>query len=107
MCAKLTGDALTAYNYAHAWSRRHLTKKGQCGFCEKEGKTEWSNKDHKYIMKPELWQELCRKCHYEYDVKYLNRRTYEEVGRENGSINGRNNAGKIYKKSKKEIIKII
>lgn len=44
-----------------------MTKKGSCELCGNEGKTHWSNKDQLYTRDKERWQELCAKCHWQYD----------------------------------------
>lgn len=59
----------------HSWIRDNFKSNGICDFCKKEKKTEWSNKDHNYSRNREDWQELCRKCHMQYDYDVLGLRT--------------------------------
>ncbi len=56
----------------HSWIKDNFTKNNVCEICHQEKRTEWSNKDHKYSRNKLDWQELCRKCHMQYDYKYLN-----------------------------------
>lgn len=63
------------YNSIHQWNLRHWVKKGVCEHCRKTRKTQWSNKTGRYIKGYRSdWQELCIRCHTDYDVKYLERR---------------------------------
>lgn len=62
------GDKATISSI-HCWIRDNFLKKYVCEFCKKECKTDWSNKDHLYKRIRSDWQELCRKCHMQYDTK--------------------------------------
>lgn len=67
------GNAVTKASL-HAWIRNHFPKKGVCELCKSKGKTEWSNKDHKYDSRErDRWQEVCRACHLSHDYKHLGR----------------------------------
>lgn len=56
-----------SYAKIHSWVNRILTKTGRCTKCRKTGNTEWSNKSGEYKHEIDDWQELCKKCHIEYD----------------------------------------
>lgn len=71
---RLTGNPAWKGNSAsivaiHSWVRNNLIKNNKCETCEKIGRTDWSNKDHKYSRERIYWQELCRSCHFKYDYK--------------------------------------
>lgn len=70
------------YNTIHVWVLRHYDKTGVCEHCLKNMKTEWSNISGLYDRdNRDDWQELCKSCHYKYDVNNLGRITYQEAGR--------------------------
>jgi hypothetical protein len=50
-------------------------KPNYCEICKRSDKKhyDWSNKNHKYLLKISDWQRVCRRCHYHYDVKYNNK----------------------------------
>jgi len=56
------------YNTLHTVIRRYWTKTGICEICEKENKTEWADKNGKYVYNRDEFLELCRKCHSIYDT---------------------------------------
>lgn len=60
---------VTSVSGAHRHIRREYGSANKCEFCESTKHVEWSNKDHLYNIDPDDWQQLCRKCHMEYDVK--------------------------------------
>jgi hypothetical protein len=53
----------------HNRMRKLRPKTGVCEECGREGYTELSNKDHRYTLDIEDWQELCRTCHTLYDYE--------------------------------------
>jgi hypothetical protein len=57
----------TEYNRIHKWAERNMLKIGQCFYCDKVGKTQWSNIDHSYREVKDEWQEVCIKCHEAFD----------------------------------------
>jgi hypothetical protein len=57
------------YKAVHMWVGNNIKKVGACANCGNVGKTEFSNIDHKYSRKVGDWQELCPRCHAEYDKK--------------------------------------
>lgn len=61
----------TEYNTFHQHIRRKWTKKRICEHCDNAGYTEWSNKSGKYRKYRSDWQELCKKCHINYDRTIL------------------------------------
>ena len=69
----------------HLWM---IEKYGNSDTCEKCGKSglkyheiDWANKDHKYNRNcREDLMRLCRKCHYEYDIKYNIKRKRNNKG---------------------------
>lgn len=64
---KWGGDSVD-YHIMHKWINRHWKRKGKCEICGKEGRTQWSNKDHTYKRsRREDWQELCVSCHRKWD----------------------------------------
>ena len=66
----------TEYRVLHLWVQRHKTKTGICEHCKLQKKTEWSNKSGRYLKVLIDWQELCKKCHYRYDVDVLGKQAY-------------------------------
>lgn len=73
------------YQTIHRWTRRNFTKSGVCENCKIEKRTEWSNKSGNYIMGDRRdWQELCKSCHYRYDVDILGMMSMKEKGRNGG-----------------------
>lgn len=77
------------YNTIHKFIGRRFDKTGVCEFCKHKKRTEWSNRTGNYKLNRMDWQELCKSCHYRYDVDILGRRTYEDIG---GAL-GRSNKG--------------
>lgn len=76
---KLLGDN-PSYNAIHKYMLRHHKKQGICSVCGEAKRTHWSNKTGKYNrMDINDWQEMCPKCHHEYDIKVLNKKI--SVGR--------------------------
>ena len=53
----------------HAWVKRQRGRPDICDECGKRGKTQWSNKDHKYRRVLEDYRALCASCHKKYDIK--------------------------------------
>ena len=53
----------------HSWIKLNFKKNRVCKHCGRQGKTDWSNKDHRYSRKRKDWQELCRSCHQLFDYK--------------------------------------
>lgn len=51
----------------HKRIRRKFGKAIICKNCGSTHKIEWSNISHEYKEDISDWQQLCRKCHYEYD----------------------------------------
>ena len=75
----------TEYNTIHVWNLRHWKKTGICEHCKEQKKTDWSSKSGNYIKGDKRdWQELCKKCHYKYDVEVLGRVSMVETGRLGG-----------------------
>jgi hypothetical protein len=70
------------YSTIHTWRWRNCPKKGVCEHCNAQTKTQWSNKTGKYIRDDDSdWQELCQKCHYNYDRNVL--KVFDNVIRKN------------------------
>lgn len=83
----------TEYNTIHVWVLRNYKKVGRCEICHATTKTEWSNKNGLYRrFIREEWQEVCKPCHYNYDVNVLGKPTYKEMG-SNGGKKYRPNRG--------------
>lgn len=60
----------TEYNTIHQWNLRNWAKAGKCEHCRRGVKTQWANKDDRYIRFYKAnWLELCIDCHSEYDTK--------------------------------------
>lgn len=60
------------YNTIHKYLSRKYTKQGVCEFCGKLTKTEWSTKTGVYDRTNRAeWQELCKQCHFRYDIEVL------------------------------------
>lgn len=59
---------LVGYKELHRWVRTIKQLSGVCSKCGSQGYTEWSNISFEYKRVPEDWQELCRKCHRDYDL---------------------------------------
>lgn len=55
------------YNTLHVVIGRYFTKTGVCEICDTEGKTEWADKNGKYVYNRDEFLELCKKCHSIYD----------------------------------------
>lgn len=55
------------YHAVHGWVRRTFGKASKCETCGATARVHWSNKFHTYQRKREDWQQLCPKCHYEFD----------------------------------------
>jgi hypothetical protein len=68
------------YNAIHKWIGRHFDRKGKCEKCGKECRTHWSNISGQYSRGRSDWQELCPKCHFEYDRYILKTRGWENGG---------------------------
>lgn len=64
------------YRSLHYWIARNKQKTGYCSSCGIEKTTEWSNVSGKYLRELSDWQELCKKCHYKYDVTVLGKQAY-------------------------------
>ena len=63
-----------SYSTVHNWLARWFTKAGACEECGAEGKTGWSNVDHKYRRVREDYRELCPSCHWHYDQECFGNR---------------------------------
>lgn len=89
----------------HLWVQRHKGKTGICEHCHLPKKTEWSNKSGRYLKVLMDWQELCKKCHYKYDVEVLGKQAYggpdkkHAFNTDSAKIAGRK-GGKLSKRSK-------
>lgn len=58
------------YNNIHQWNLRNWSKLGVCEICGLSRKTQWANKDKRYLFGDKTnWLELCSKCHANYDKK--------------------------------------
>ena len=56
------------YHIMHKWINKYWKRINKCEICGKEGRTQWSNKDHTYKRSQrEDWQELCVSCHRKWD----------------------------------------
>lgn len=57
------------YRAIHCRIEKLLGKPRYCEICKRTDRKvyDWSNKDHKYSLKKEDWQRLCRSCHIKYD----------------------------------------
>lgn len=55
-----------------------LGKPNYCEHCKRSDKKhyQWSNKDHKYNFKLTDWQRLCISCHCKYDIKFNNKKYF-------------------------------
>lgn len=62
------------YNSVHQWLKRNYNKSGICEVCRIKKRTEWSSKTHQYSHDRLEWQEVCRKCHRQYDRNVLGSR---------------------------------
>jgi len=62
-------DINATYGHKHRWIRQHYGKASECQSCGSEYMVEWSNVDHKYSRDINDYQQLCKKCHAEYDTK--------------------------------------
>lgn len=63
------------YNSIHKYHLRIWPKSGKCESCKLECKTQWSNKTGRYLRGVRSdWQELCYRCHREYDKHTLGTR---------------------------------
>lgn len=63
------GNYRIGYTNIHAYIRLRYDIKKECEFCGKKCKTQLSNKTGKYLRDIKDWQELCPKCHRQYDLK--------------------------------------
>lgn len=64
------GDKKISERGIHRWIAKRITKPTHCTLCNKEGRVELSNKDHKYSRNPKDYQYLCRSCHRKYDIAH-------------------------------------
>ena len=65
-----------SYRALHFWIQRNLGKATKCSACGKEGtgrQIHWSNISRKYKRVFSDWQQLCAKCHKEYDKKNVSK----------------------------------
>lgn len=58
-----------SYASIHNWVRRRGGNASMCEFCHTEDSPvyDWSNKSQEYKRDMSDWQQLCRKCHQDYD----------------------------------------
>ncbi len=70
--ANWKGDDV-GYTGIHAWVRKHRGAPTKCEYCGKDGlaehKIHWANTDHKWKRNLDDYIRLCRKCHFDYDLK--------------------------------------
>lgn len=57
----------TKYSALHNWVKRRLGKAGSCIKCLSNENIQWSNISNEYKRDLDDWQQLCVKCHKEYD----------------------------------------
>lgn len=58
-----------SYDRVHYWMRKNAKKSGKCNQCGESKRTDWALiKGKQYERKIENFKELCRKCHYHYDL---------------------------------------
>lgn len=55
------------YTNTHKWVNKMKPKMGVCETCGQEGRTEYSNVDHKYKRVITDYMELCKKCHQKWE----------------------------------------
>lgn len=55
------------YAAVHQWVHRHFGKASKCEKCGATERVHWSNKFHTYQRERNDWQQLCPKCHHDYD----------------------------------------
>ena len=61
-------DSKMTYASVHHWIKRVKGKALKCEICSTEnGLIDWSNISGKYKRDETDWQQLCRKCHIEFD----------------------------------------
>jgi hypothetical protein len=58
---------MSKYDNVHLWMNNTYTKTGICEQCGMSATTQWSNKSGEYRQERDDWQELCVKCHRQYD----------------------------------------
>lgn len=74
------------YNTLHQNLLRHRRKSGTCEHCKKTKKTDWADKNGKYVYDRNEWLELCRSCHVKYDLsRTTKRRGKDKKPRKQGS----------------------
>lgn len=88
------------YNRIHKWIARHYIKTGRCQICTQLTYTEMSNKTGKYLRDLRDWQEVCRRCHYKYDVEILGMTTMADRGK---NANHRGQKGGFATMSKEDL----
>jgi hypothetical protein len=77
--AKLWKGDKAGYMAKHKWIQNHWVKTDVCEICNQlclprpgtrlKHKTQWSNRTGKYLRERNDWQELCPKCHRQYDIE--------------------------------------
>lgn len=67
--------SIQEYNSIHHWARKTLDKIDECFYCGSPY-TEWSNIDHQYRMDVTEWQEVCQKCHTQFDILMNDKRVF-------------------------------
>lgn len=67
-------DKKRHYDKVHQYIKRNYEKSGVCFYCLTKTKTEWSNIDHQYRLIKEEWQEVCKRCHEQYDKVMNNKK---------------------------------
>lgn len=71
------GNYRIGYVNIHKYIRKRYDIKNICESCGVNCKTQLSNKTGKYLKDISDWQELCPKCHRQYDIKYKLDNTYK------------------------------
>ncbi len=67
----LLNNNINAYKALHKRIGRKFKKTGVCEKCNQTKKTQWANKENKYLEVREDWMELCSLCHVNYDQSRL------------------------------------